>query len=172
VLFVILLLSPTAANGQSLELYGSAGPTLTDTGNSFAAGAGFSPTSYLTLVFTFERTHLSTETKRDDDVISSFRGGTLFLGTAEVRYTPFRRNRVGPFALAGLATGVSRPNVNELFRNPATNFVQAMFVGGGVQAPVGERMTVFAEARMLVGAEGREGMVGVAPARVGLAWRF
>jgi hypothetical protein len=171
-MLLILLVAPAVANGQSLELYGSAGPTITDTGNSFAAGAGFSPTSYLALVFTFERTHLSTRTRRYDNVASSFRGGTLFLGTAEVRYTPFRRNRVGPFALAGLATGVSRPNVSEIFRDAVTNHVQAFFVGGGVQVPVGERITVFADARMLVGAEGREGMVAVAPARVGLAWRF
>ena len=172
VMFLTLVVSPAVASGQSLELYGSAGPTITDTGNSFAAGAGFSPTSYLTMVFTFERTHLSTRTRRYDDVVSSFRGGTLFLGNAEVRYTPFRRNRVGPYALAGLATGVSRPNVNELFRNRVTNHVQAIFLGGGVHVPLGERMTVFADARMLVGAEGREGMVAVAPARVGLTWRF
>jgi hypothetical protein len=67
---------------------------------------------------------------------------------------------------------VSRPNVNEIFRNRVTNYVQAIFLGGGVHVPLGERMTVFADVRMLVGAEGREGMVAVAPARVGLAWRF
>lgn len=170
---VSMLVAPAIANGQSsFELYGAAGPTISDAGNSVAVGAGFSPTSYLTMVFNFERTHVSTRTERHDNVISSFRGGTLFLGTAEVRYTPFRRHRLGPFALAGMASGVSRLNVNEIFRNPATNYVRAVFLGGGVNVPVGDRITVFGDARMILGGEGREGMVAVLPVRAGLAWRF
>ena len=39
-LFLVVLASPGVAKGQSVELFGSAGPTITDTGNSFAAGAG------------------------------------------------------------------------------------------------------------------------------------
>jgi hypothetical protein len=37
---------------------------------------------------------------------------------------------------------------------------------------VSERMAVFVDARMMLGAEGTEGIVAVAPVRVGMAWRF
>ena len=168
----MLLYSPSVVNGQSFELYGSAGPTLIDTGNSFAAGVGFSPTSRLTIGFNFERTHLSSRTSREGSVVSSFRGGTLLLGTAELRFAPFGRGRFGPFGVAGVAAGVSHPNVNDMFPSRVTNRVGAMFFGGGVNVPLSERMILFADARMMVGAEGNEGVVAVAPARAGVAWRF
>lgn len=171
-MFMMLVVSPNVANGQSFELYGSGGPTITDAGNSFAAGAGFSPTSRVAMVFNFERTHIASRTSRDRDVISNFRGGTLFLGTAEVRFAPFGRGRFGPYGLAGVAAGVSRPNVNDIFRTRVTNQVRAVSFGGGVHVPLSERISAFADARMLIGAEGNEGMVAVAPVRAGLAWRF
>ena len=168
----LMLAAPGAATGQSLELFGSAGPTITDEGNSFAVGAGFSPHSRLTLVFTFDRTHLESRTTQYPDGFSSFRGGTLYLGAAELRVVPFGRSRLGPYGLAGLATGVSYPNVNDRFPNPVTNYVAAMFFGGGIHVPLGAQFTVFADARMTLGAEGREGMIGVAPLRAGVSWRF
>ena len=168
----LMLAVPGAATGQSLELFGSAGPTIIDEGNSFAVGAGFSPHSRLTLVFSFDRTHIESWTSFDDGVFSSFRGGTLFLGTAELRVVPFGRGRFGPYGLAGLATGVSRPNVNDMFPTPVTNYVAAVFLGGGIHIPVGEQFTVFGDVRMLGGGEGREGMVAVAPVRAGVSWRF
>lgn len=171
-LFLLLLLPPNLANAQSFGLYGSAGPTITDAGHSFAAGAGFSPTSRLSFVFSFERTHLSRRTTRDRDTVSNFRGGTLSLGTAEVRFAPFGRGRVGPFALAGIAAGVSRPNVNDVFPDPVTNDVRAFFFGGGIDVPLGDRLSVFADARMTVGTEGYDGIVAVAPLRAGVTWRF
>ena len=171
-LFVLLLVWPGIAKAQSFELMASAGPTITDSGNSFAAGIGFSPTPRLTIAVNFERTHLSSQTSVDRGVISSFRGGTLFLGTAELRFAPFGRGRFGPYGLAGLAGGVSRPNVNATFPNRVTNQVRALFVGGGVEVPLGTRMTVFVDARMMGGAEGLEGIVGVGSARAGVAWRF
>jgi hypothetical protein len=171
-MLMILLLAPGAANAQSFGLYGSAGPTITDAGNSVAARAGFSPTSRLSFLFSFERTHLSSRTSRDGDTVSNFRGGTLFLGTAEVRFAPFGRGRFGPFGLAGIAAGVSHPNVNDVFPTRVTNEVRAFFLGGGIDVPLSDRLSVFADARMTVGAEGTEGMVAVAPVRAGVAWRF
>jgi hypothetical protein len=106
-----------------------------------------------------ERTHLSSQTHREGGVISSFRGGTLLLGSAELRFAPFGRGRVGPFTLAGLAARVSRPNVNEVFPTRITNGLRAIFVGGGRLVPLSVRVTVFADARMLLGAEGNEGIV-------------
>ena len=171
-LFLILLLAPVVANAQSFGLYASAGPTITDAGNSFAAGAGFSPTSQLSFVFSLERTHLSSRTIRDRNTVSNFRGGTLLLGAAEVRFAPFGRGRVGPFALAGIAAGVSRPNVNDVFPDPVTNDARAFFFGGGIDVPLADRLSVFADARMTVGTEGYDGLVAVAPLRAGVAWRF
>jgi hypothetical protein len=169
---VLLIVFPRAARGQSFELYGSAGPTITDAGHSLAAGVGFSPSSRLTFLASVERTHLSSQTRRDGALTSHFRGGTYLLGSAELRFVPLGRNRVGPFAVAGVAAGVSRPNVNEIFPTPITNRAGAVFGGGGVLVPLGERLTAFADARMLIGAEGTEGIVAVAPVRVGVAWRF
>ena len=167
----LLAFCPSAAHGQSFELYGSAGPTITDAGLSVAAGVGVSPTSQLTLLASIERTHLSSQI-RETDSASYFRGGTYLLGSAELRFAPRGRDRFGPFAVAGFAAGVSRPNVNEVFRTPATNGARAVFGGGGVLVPLGQRLTASAEVRMLIGTDGSEGIVAVAPVRVGVAWRF
>ena len=167
-----LLLAGGVANAQSFELYGSAGPTVTDPGNSFAVGAGFSPTPHLTLAFSVDRTHISSQTARTPAGGSSFRGGTLYLGTAEVRVAPFARTRVRPFGLVGFAAGVSRPNVNAIFQDRLSNPVRAMFIGGGIDVLLDEHFAIFADGRMLLGAEGNEGIVAVAPIRAGVAWRF
>jgi hypothetical protein len=171
-LFLALLGWPGAASGQSFEFHASAGPTITDTGNSLAAGVGFLPMPRLAIAFNVERTHLPSRTTRDGRTVSSFRGGTLLLGTAELRFAPFDLDRVEPYGLAGIADGVSRPNVNDTFPDLVTNHVRAMFAGGGVNVRLNERMTLFVEARMMVGAEGNDGLVAVAPARAGIAWRF
>ena len=89
-----------------------------------------------------------------------------------MRFAPFGRGRVGPFALAGIAAGVSRPNVNDVFPDPVTNDVRAFFFGGGIDVPFGDRLSLFADARMTVGTEGYDGIVAVAPLRAGVAWRF
>jgi opacity protein-like surface antigen len=173
-LFIVLMLaSPRVATAQSVALHSSGGPTLRDTGYSFAAGIGYSPHPRLTLVISYDHTHLSTRTRTyGDGAVSTVRGGTLFLASAELRVAPFGGRRFSPYGLAGLAGGVSRPNVNDQFQSRITNHVQAMFLGGGVHMPVDERISVFADFRFIVGAEGRNGMVAVAPVRAGVTWRF
>jgi hypothetical protein len=167
-----LLICPQAARGQSFELYGSAGPTIADAGNSVAAGLGGSPTSRLTVLASVERTHLSTEVRREPGSISYFRGGTYLLGSGALRFAPFGHGRVGPFVLGGFAAGVSRPNVNDAFPTPVTNRAGAVFAGGGLLVPIGARVNAFVDARMMFGVEGTDGIVAVAPVRAGLAWRF
>ena len=71
-----------------------------------------------------------------------------------------------------MAAGVSHPNVNDVFTDRVTNEVRAFFLGGGINVPLGNQLTVFADARMTVGAEGTEGIVAVAPLRAGVTWRF
>ena len=169
---LILLTTPWVAGAQSFVVQGSAGPTLIDSGYSLAGGIGFTPTSRLAVLFDVERTHLSSRLSSDGrGGLAGFRGGTLTLGSAQLRVTPFGHDRVGPYGLVGFAAGVSRPNVNEMFPDPVTNDVRAIFFGGGIHVPLKDRVSLFADGRWMVGAEAGESLA-VAPIRVGVAWRF
>jgi opacity protein-like surface antigen len=174
---LLLLLSimgaPSVAEAQALAVHAAAGPTLVDAGYSFAAGVSYSPTSRLTLLFQYDHSHINSRTTGDGrGSVTNFRGGTLFLGSAELRVTPFRRDRIGPYGLAGLAAGLSRPNVNAVFPDRVNNRAGGLVLGGGMHFPVNDRFSAFADVRMIVGAEGVEGMFGVAPVRAGVAWAF
>jgi len=170
----LFLLGPAAASGQSFQLQAAAGPTIIDTGYSLAAGGGVTAGSRVSILLDWERTHIASDIRHDEQgrVISASRGGTLTMAAAELRIGFLPRNRVGPYGLVGLAAGVSRPNVNDTFPEPVTNDAGAIFFGGGVHVPLGEHLSIFADARLIVGAEGDDGIVGVAPIRAGLAWRF
>ena len=169
---MLLLLVSNAASGQSLLLHGSAGPTLIDSGYSAAAGIGFPPASRLTVLLGAERTHLSSRVTNDGrGGGSSFRGGTFTAAAAELRIELLGRDRVSPYVLGGVAAGVSRPNVNQTFPDPVTNNIRALFFGGGIHVPFGERISAFGDARMIVGDEAGE-LLAILPVRVGLAWRF
>ena len=171
---LLLLASRGAANAQSFGVHGSAGPTLPDSGYSVAAGVEFSPISHVAFVFNVERTHLASRTHRDDDVISRFRGATLTFGTAELRVTPFGHHRVRPYGLIGTGVGVARPNEDLRFPGEGTTgSVRAVFLGGGLHVPVRQRLSIFADFRMMLVAEVKgEGLLGAGPLRAGLAWRF
>lgn len=168
---LLWLACPGFVSAQSFELHGSAGPTLVDRGYSVAVGGGVSPASFLSVVVDLERTHLSSRVRSTADSVSRFRGGTLTLASAHLRVAPLGRDRVGPYGLVGFAAGVGRPNVNEAFPNAVTNGVRAVFFGGGIQVPVQKQLSLFADGRMMVGAEAGE-LLAVAPIRAGLAWRF
>ena len=172
VVLLLFLILPAPAASQSFLVHGSGGPTLVDAGHSLAVGAGFSPASHVTLLFDVERTHLSSRVRSDGrGGVSAFRGGTVTMGTAELRVTLLGRNRITPYGLAGFGAGVSRPNVNEIFPEPRTNGVRAIFFGGGIHVPLRQQLSLFADARVMVGAEAGE-LLAVAPLRAGLAWRF
>lgn len=170
----MLLASRGLAIAQPFGVHGSAGPTLRESGYSVAAGIDVSPLPYLACVLNVERTHIASRVSRDGDVISSFRGATLTLGTAELRVRPFGHHRVGPYGLIGLGDGVARPNEDEQFPGEGTTGrVRAVFLGGGLHVPVRQRLSIFAEFRMmLVGEVEGEGLLGAGPLRAGLAWRF
>ena len=91
--------------------------------------------------------------------------------SAQLRVLPFGHDRVGPYALAGFAAGVSRPNVNESFPDAATNDVWALFFGGGLLVPLTDQFNVFVDGRMMVGDEAGE-LLPLLPVRAGVAWRF
>ena len=168
---LLWLACPGLVNGQGLELYGSAGPTLVDRGYSLAGGVGLYPTSRFGVVVDVERTHLLSRTTSTPDSFSRFRGGTLTLASAQLRVVPLGRDRVGPYLLGGFAAGQSRPNVNDAFPNPVTNHVRAVFFGGGLHVPVQEHFSLFVDGRMMLGDEAGE-LLAVAPLRAGIALRF
>jgi len=175
--FLTLLILPVSgglANAQSWGVHGSAGPTLRDPGYSAAAGVELAPNRYVALVVNAERTYLADYVRHYGDVISTFRGATLTLATAELRVTPFGNHRWGPFGLIGTGAGVARANHDPRFPGEGTTGrVRSVFLGGGLHLPIRERLSAFAEFRMmLVGEEKGEGLVGAGPLRAGLAWRF
>ena len=173
---LILLLtvcSTSRGEAQALAVHAAAGPTLVDAGYSVAAGMSYSPRSRLTLLFQYDHTHINSRTTSDGrGTVTNFRGGTLSLGSAELRVTPFGRDRIGPYGLAGVAVGLSRPNVTAVFPNRVTNKAGGLALGGGMHFPIGDRIGAFADIRMIVGAEGDDGVLGVAPVRAGFMWRF
>jgi hypothetical protein len=172
---LMLLLVSGTASGQSLVLHGSAGPTITDSGHSLAAGMGFSPTSRLTVLLNVERTHVSsrfTSSNGRGNLTAAFRGGTVTFAAAELRATLLGRDRVSPYVFGGYGAGVSRPNINEIFPNRVSNSARVLFVGGGIHVPVRRRFSVFGDVRMVFGIEGNEGVLAFAPVRAGVAWRF
>ena len=138
----LLLMSPAIARGQTWMVHGAAGPTVTDPGYSLAAGAGFSPTSRLTILFSAERTHLSSQFRTyPEGFTSAFRGGTLTLATGEMRFALLGRHRVGPYVLTGVAAGASRPNVTPHLSDPgdesSPRFVLRWWNSGPARRQVG-----------------------------------
>jgi hypothetical protein len=175
VVFLVSVLVPAAGSAQSfspsVSIQAAAGPTLVDTGHNVSAAVGFSPTSRVTLLLDVQRTHLSSRTSRNERGFSTFRGGTMAAVSGEVRVAPWPALRVTPYVLAGAGAGVSRPTVSERFPDGVTNDARFVFFGGGVHVPVRERLSLFGDARMLVGNEAGE-LLAMAPVRVGIAWRF
>jgi hypothetical protein len=171
---LILLASKPLAHAQAFGVHGSVGPILTDSGYSAAAGVDVSAIPYVAFVFSIERTHVASRGNRETDVVSTFRGATLTLGTAEVQVKPFGHHRVGPYALIGTGAGIARPNENERFPGEGTSGrVRSVFLGGGLHAPIRRRLSIFAEFRMmLVGEVEGEGLLGAGPLRAGVVWRF
>lgn len=169
---LILLFSPAVATAQSFVVQGSAGPTMIDPGYSLAAGVGYSPNSHITVLAQVDHNHLSSRfTDNGRGVQSAFRGGQVTLFTGEAQLSVFGSDRLTPYALAGIGVGISHPTVNEFFPERVTNHASGIFVGGGLRVPLRDRLNLFADARMIVGADAGE-TLGLAPVRVGVAWRF
>ena len=169
---VLLLAAPARVRSQSFDLHGGAGPTLVDRGYSAAGGVGWSPWSRVTLTLDVERTVLSTRVTSDGRGGGSvFRGGAITLGAAGLRLALFPPHLLTAYVESGFAAGRSTPTINDRFPDGVTNAVRAFYAGAGVQAPLGRRLAIFADARMQVGADGNE-TLAVAPLRAGLRWRF
>lgn len=175
VVSLALALVPAVASAQSVapsvSIQAAAGPTIVDTGHHVSAGLGFSPMSRVTLLLNVERTQLSSRITHNERGSGAFRGGTLTAVSGEVRLALWPAQRVTPYVLAGLGVGVSKPTVNEAFPDVVTNDVRFTMFGGGVHVPLRERLSLFGDARLLVGAEAGE-TLAIVPVRVGIAWNF
>jgi hypothetical protein len=182
VVFSVLFICPPTASAQAFLVQGSVGPNVVDTGHnlsygvepgySLAAGFGISPTPRLTFAVEVERTHRASQLRTDArGNVFGFRGGTLTVATPELRASLFRPDRVGPYGLVGFSFGVSKLRVTEQFPEAVSNDVRALMFGGGIHVPLRERISLFADGRMVLGEEGGE-LLAVAPIRAGFAWRF
>jgi outer membrane protein with beta-barrel domain len=154
-------------NDPKFSVQFTAGPTMIDGGHSVAAGFGFAPIPQLTLVATAQRDHLDFR----QTPFSAFRGGTITTVSGEARYEPLPRSRVSPFVTAGMGWGESTPNVEGPFTSRVSNSASTAFAGGGLRIPINRQLSVIGEARFMLVAE-KDDITGIAPLRIGVAWRF
>ena len=172
-LMLVFLLAPEEARAQQFLVHGAAGPIVNDRGFSLAAGIGVTAGSRVTILGSFDRTHLPSTTTPLRNGVAYTRGGTLTLGTGEAQISLFDRSRVSPYGVVGFGGGISRPNVNDIFPNPVTNTVVAPFAGGGIRIPLRDNLTLFGDIRwMLAAGTEADDLIGIVPLRAGLAFRF
>ena len=171
----VLVFDPSVVRAQSgtpsFSVEAAAGPTLVDAGHSLSAAFAYSVLPRVTLLADVQQTQLYSRSTRHDRGASHFRGGTMTAVSGEVRVHLRPAHRVTPYLLAGLGAGVSRPTVNEVFPDRVSNRARFTFAGAGVWVPLRERLSLFGDARVLIGTEAGE-MLAVIPLRVGMAWRF
>jgi hypothetical protein len=172
-LMLVALLAPGEARAQQFLVHGAAGPIVNARGSSLAAGIGLTAGSRVTILGSFDRTHVPTKTTPLPRGVAYERGGTLTLGTGEVQISLFDRSRVSPYGVVGFGGGTSRPNVNDIFPNPVTNTVVAPFAGGGIRIPLRDNLTLSGDIRwMLAAGTDADDLIGVAPLRAGIALKF
>lgn len=92
---------------------------------------------------------------------------------AELRVSLLPHDRVGPYVLAGVATGQWTGNVTSTFPDPLEEAVAAPFAGAGIQVPLGSRLSLFVDGRlMLMVGKDSDTIAAIGPIRGGLAFRF
>lgn len=181
-ILLLLLFIPYVATGQtpdssrpgldrfSVQL--GAGPLLNSGGHTLSAAFGFSPISRLDFVVNVERDHLPFKEESFGGSFSRTRGGTFTTVSGEVRASVLPPHRASPYGFAGIGVGESRPTVNDAFPDPVRNDLRVMYFGGGLRVPIRGGLSVFGDARAMLALEGGDGLMGIVPVRVGLAWRF
>ena len=186
VLFVLapnVVAAQTTASGQApsaaaedrprrFSVHAAAGSTIREGGNVLSLSLGFSPARRFTVLVGGERTYLPTRvTHYPDGGSAATRGGTLQLVSAEMRFALRDPDHISPYIAAGFGGGVSRPNVNEFFRDEVRNNAGAGFVGGGVNVPLGSWLSAFADVRFSLHGE-KDVIMPLVPVRGGVALRF
>ena len=174
---VLTFVAPAVAAGQEagtrVSVEGAFGSPINVGGNSQSLSFGFSPVERIDLLVSAERIHMPMEVTRYERGYSATRGGTTKFISLELRFSPFTFNRVSPYVLLGAGRGTSRPNVNDIFRDPVTNDAALLIGGGGVRVPVTGHLSAFVDMRFVLQLENTEtGVYLFLPVRGGLAWRF
>ena len=171
ILFVVL---PGVGSGQTskrVEIQAAVGPVLGDAGHHLSASIGFSPSPRVTVLFNVDHSDLYRERREyPDGGYSDAPGGTVTSGGAEVRLGLLPTGRVLPYVAVGIGAGAWRPRVTDEFLYPASH---ARYVSGGagVIVPIGAHLRLFSDVRVMVGGAAND-VLGVAPVRAGIAWRF
>jgi hypothetical protein len=173
---VLLCVAPAVAAGQGtgtrVSVQGAVGTDINAGGDGQSVSIGFSPHERLAILIGAERSHWPTEMTRPDATdFSATRGGTTTFISGEIRFLLVTFNRISPYVLASAGRGISRPHVNDIFPDRVTNDATLLFFGGGVRMVVTERLSAFADMRFGIQAE-RDSILGRAPVRGGVAWRF
>lgn len=168
---VAAMLLPTTASGQSTGLavtvQAAAGTHLNAGGDLQSIAVGLSPSRWVDLLISGERTHLPTER----GAFGATRGGTATFVSGEIRVFPVTFGRTSPYALASLGWGNSRPTVNDVFPDRVSNRAWMLLFGGGARVGLTTRLSAFADVR--VGIQGELDVIGLrVPIRGGLAFRF
>ena len=169
---VVSTMAPAAAVAQ-VSFQGGVGTNLNGGGNSQSVAAGFWAGGRVGFLVGAERIHLPTDVDIEDPHRngSATRGGTTRFISGEARWLPLTADRMSPYVLAGAGWGTSRPNVNDTFPDPVTNKAIVWFGGGGIQAPVMDHLSVFADVRFMIHIE-RDSPYLFLPVRGGLVWRW
>jgi hypothetical protein len=164
--------APDEERPRRFSIHAAAGSTLQERGSVLSLSLGFSPARRFTVLVGGERTYLPTRvTRYPDGGSAAMRGGTLQLVSVEMRFALRDPDRISPYIAAGFGGGVSRPNVNEFFRDEVRNNAGAGFVGGGVNVPLGSWLSAFADVRFSLHGE-KDVIMPLVPVRGGVAWRF
>ena len=179
VLFAVAVLSsvaPAVAVGQGtstrVSVQGAVGTDINAGGDSQSVSIGLSPNERLDILINAERFHWPTEVTRSDATdFGATRGGATRFISGEVRFLLFAFNPISPYVLASAGHGISRPNVNDIFPDRVSNHATLLFFGGGGRIALTERLSAFADRRFGMQGE-RDSIIGLAPVRGGVAWRF
>lgn len=169
--------APDDANRPGpLSVHVAAGATLAHAdegrGDLQSVSIGYSPTPKLTVLVGGWRLYRPINVQRYPDGVTAYtRGGTTQFVSGEVRFMFGSGERVVPYAFTGGGFGVSRSNVNDIFRDRVTNAAYVAFGGGGLSVPLGPRLSASGDFGIFSYGEG-DVMRLILPVRAGLAFRF
>lgn len=166
-------MAQTSSDDPRWSVRAGGGPTVIGGGYNVSGTFGFSPTRHLDLLVSFERIDMPFEREVFSDGVSMTRGGEFTFVTGELRASLFPNDRVTPYVFVGAGGGMSRPTVNEFFTNRLDNQARTFFIGGGVEVPLREGLSLTGDARAMFSLETeRDVLYGLWPVRVGVNWRF
>jgi hypothetical protein len=158
---------------RRFSVEGAAGFQVDYRGSMQSVGFGWSPTRSLTLLVSADRSYVADKIEQYVDGYGSERGGTEQFISGGLRYAFLSSRRVSPYVTVGTGRGLSRPNVNDYFRDERRRGIHVIYYGGGVRIPVVSRLDAFIDARVIMAVEGKSDYFGVRfPVRAGVAVRF